>query len=224
MLDTIVHGDCLQVLPTIASESIPFVLTDPPYLTRYAERGGRKIANDDNNAWLRPGFAELYRVLAKDSYAVSFYGWPHADRFVGVWRSVGFRIAGHFVFPKGYVSNSSGHVGYQHECAYLLAKGSPRPQQLIPDVLPWKYTENRLHPTQKPLCALQPLIAAFSAPGAVVLDPFAGSGSTLIAARKLGRHFIGIEIDPAYHAVASARLARRARRPESGPDRNPCTP
>jgi adenine-specific DNA-methyltransferase len=71
----------------------------------------------------------------------------------------------------------------------------------------WEYSGNRLHPTQKPVASLKPLIAAFTKPGAVVLDPFAGSGSTLVAARELGRQFIGIDMDAAHHRTARARLA-----------------
>jgi DNA modification methylase len=55
-----------------------------------------------------------------------------------------------------------------------------------------------------------PLIGAFSHEGSLVLDPFCGSGSTLVAARQLRRHFIGIELDSQYHAIASQRLQRAA--------------
>ncbi len=55
---------------------------------------------------------------------------------------------------------------------------------------------------------LTPLIEAFSRPGAMVLDPFCGSGSTLVAARDIGRSYIGIELDAAHHATAARRLAR----------------
>ncbi len=54
---------------------------------------------------------------------------------------------------------------------------------------------------------LQPLISAFTKPGGVVLDPFCGSGSTLVAARDLDRNYIGIELDPEHHGTASRRLA-----------------
>ena len=201
-----IQGDCLEILPAVASDCVNFVLTDPPYLARYVDRSGRSIANDDNDAWLKPAFSEIYHVLSRDSFAVSFYGWHHADRFIEAWRAAGFRLAGHLVFAKSYASNS-GHMSYRHECAYLLAKGAPRSQHLISDVLPWEYTGNRFHPTQKPLRALIPLIEAFSAPGDSVLDPFAGSGSTLLAARHCGRESIGIELDAKYHAIGQQRLA-----------------
>ncbi|MDP2660002.1 MAG: DNA methyltransferase [Dehalococcoidia bacterium] len=70
----------------------------------------------------------------------------------------------------------------------------------------WRYTGNRLHPTQKPVEALQPLIGTYSRPGDVVLDPFAGSGSTAVAARQLGRRPIGIELDWGHCCVANERL------------------
>jgi site-specific DNA-methyltransferase (adenine-specific) len=79
----------------------------------------------------------------------------------------------------------------------------------VPDVLDWQYSGNRLHPTQKPVQPLKTLIGAFTKPGAVVLDPFCGSGSTLIAAQELGRRFIGIELDEQHHRTASSRIAQR---------------
>lgn len=205
-LDTVLHGDCLQLLPTFPAESVDFVLVDPPYLAAYKSRDGRTVPNDNNDAWLNPAFAALYRVLRRDSFAVSFYGWPHADKFQTAYRQAGFRIVGHFVFPKRYTS-STRYVRYQHEAAYLLAKGDPSPPDYAPgDVIDWTYSRNRLHPTQKPVQVLLPLIEAFSRPGEVVLDSFCGSGSTLVAARQLGRRFVGIELSADYHAIAAQRL------------------
>jgi predicted RNA methylase len=78
------------------------------------------------------------------------------------------------------------------------------PPAPLPDVMDWTYTGNRLHPTQKPLSILRPLIEVFSKPGEIVLDPFCGSGSTLAAAQELGRRFVGIELDPTHHRTARA--------------------
>jgi DNA modification methylase len=209
-LNTVLHGDCLDVLKKFPSESVDFVLTDPPYLTSYKPRDGRTLRNDDNGAWVRPAFAELFRVLRKDSFCVTFYGWPMADLFVSAFREAGFRPISHLVFIKSYCSYT-GYTKAQHEVAYVLAKGSPRrPAQPVSDVLDWSYTGNDAHPTQKPVSVLTPLVESFSKPGDIVLDPFCGSGSSLVAAEKLGRKYIGIEIDRAYAVKAAARLRKPA--------------
>ncbi len=204
--NTIINADCLQFLPEIETRSIDFILTDPPYITRYKSRDGRTVPNDDNDAWLKPAFAEMYRVLGRDSFAVSFYGWPQADKFMQAYRSAGFRVVGHFTFPKRYASRTR-YVRYQHEAAHLLIKGNPPyPEEPISDVIEWTYSGNKFHPTQKSLAILKPLIRAFSRPGDCVLDPFSGSGSTLLAAKIVGRNYIGVEMDATYHAVAKKRL------------------
>jgi adenine-specific DNA-methyltransferase len=206
--NTLIHADCLNILPQLPASSVNFILTDPPYITRYKARDGRTVPNDDNDTWLKPAFAGMYRALERDSFCVSFYGWPHADRFLTAYRAAGFRVVGHFAFPKRYTSTTR-YVRYQHECAHLLAKGYPKaPAFPIGDVIDWTYSGNKLHPTQKPLSVLLPLVDTFSAPGGLVLDPFSGSGSSLLAAKMLGRSYLGIELDPTYHGLASRRLAQ----------------
>lgn len=166
------------------------------------------MPNDDNDAWLKPAFAEMYRVLDRDSFCVSFYGWSKVDRFMQAYRAAGFRVVGHLMFPKRYAS-STRYLRYQHESAHLLAKGNPRqPENPIADVIEWQYTGNKLHPTQKPLSLLLPLVETFSDPSGIVLDPFTGSGSSLLAAKMLGRGYLGIELDAKYHAIAQRRLAQ----------------
>jgi site-specific DNA-methyltransferase (adenine-specific) len=66
--------------------------------------------------------------------------------------------------------------------------------------------EGGLHPTQKPVRLMQALIELTTKPGQIVIDPFAGSGSTLVAAHNLGRHFIGFELDSKYIQVCKNRL------------------
>lgn len=202
----IIIGDCLDILPELPTRSVNFVLTDPPYIARYRSRDGRAVLNDDNDTWLEPAFTEIYRVLERNRFCVSFYGWPHADKFLAAWRKAGFRIVGHLAFPKRYTS-SERYLRYQHEFAYLLTKGYPQtPADPLGDVIDWTYSGNKLHPTQKPLSVLLPLVETFSDPQGVILDPFSGSGSSLLAAKMLGRNYLGIELDAEYHAIASQRL------------------
>jgi len=208
-LNRVAHGDCIDVMKAMPSKSVDFILTDPPYLVSYVDRSGRSVKNDDNDRWIDPAFAEMHRVLKDNQFAVSFYAWNKVDRFVEAWKKAGFRIAGHIVFTKKYAS-SARFMSYQHEQAYLLAKGNPQaPLNPPPDVISWTYTGNRLHPTQKPVGIFTPLIESFTKPGDTVLDPFSGSGSTLVAARDLYRRFIGVELDEAHYRTASQRLAEK---------------
>lgn len=199
-------GDSTRVMAGFPSECVDFILTDPPYLVGFTDRSGRSIAGDNNDDWVMPASREMYRVLKRDSLAVSFYGWNRIDIFMNAWKAAGFRVVGHLVFAKPYASKSA-FVGYQHESAYLLAKGRPQvPASPLSDVIPWQYTGNRHHPTEKPVSALQPLIESFTRPGDIVLDPFAGSGSTCVAAEQAGRRWIGIELLEKYHAAGTLRL------------------
>ena len=209
-LNSIANGDCIEVMRSLPWASVDFILTDPPYLVNYRDRSGRSVANDGNDgAWLKPAFRQMHRVLRPDSLCVSFYGWNKVDLFMDAWKSAGFSVVGHIVFRKRYGSNAR-FLSYRHESAYLLAKGRPPlPASPVPDVLDWEYSGNQLHPTQKPVQPLKTLIEAFTKPGAVVLDPFCGSGSTLVAAQELGRRFIGIELDAAHHSTAINRLQHR---------------
>jgi site-specific DNA-methyltransferase (adenine-specific) len=70
------------------------------------------------------------------------------------------------------------------------------------------YSGNKLHPTQKPVSVLAALIRSFSLPGELILDPFMGSGSSCAAALLTGRKYAGIEMDPTYLRLATARLER----------------
>lgn len=155
-------------------------------------------------------FSDLYRLLKPDSVCVSFYGWTQVDAFFRAWRSAGFRPVGHIVWVKEYTS-CAGLLRYRHEQAFVLAKGRPPiPARPLDDIQPWVYSGNSDHPTQKAVRILTPLIEAFTQPGQLVLDPFAGSGSTLVAAAIAGRRYLGIELERQYCEVARRRLAHHS--------------
>lgn len=207
----VLHGDCTQVLRSLPSESVDLVVTDPPYFVHYRDRAGRSIANDGDPGSVLGAFTDLYRVLKPDTFCVSFYGWNSVSAFFEAWKSAGFKAVGHIVWHKGY-SSRRGFLNARHEQAYVLAKGRPgKPAWPLDDVQPWEYSGNIVHPTEKAVSILKPLIQSFSQPGALILDPFAGSGSTLVAAALTGRTYLGIELEAKYVEHARRRLAGVAR-------------
>lgn len=203
----VIQGDCVRILPGLPAASADFVLTDPPYLVRYRDRSGRTIANDDDPASILGAYAQIFRVMKPDTFCVSFYGWNSVSTFFEAWRRAGLYPVGHIVWHKQYASRR-GFLSARHEQAYLLAKGRPpMPATPLDDVRPWEYSGNAAHPTEKAVGILKPLIQSFCRSGGVVLDPFAGSGSVLVAAALTGRGYVGIELEQKYVEFARRRLA-----------------
>jgi site-specific DNA-methyltransferase (adenine-specific) len=219
LINQFYHGDCCDVLKAVSDASVNLILTDPPFLTEYKSRDGRAMKNDKSDKWLAPAFQQIFRVLKDNSYCISFYGWSKVDVFMKAWRSAGFRPVGHFVFVKNYDSENQPRIlHYRHEQAYLLVKGEPVETNFpLRDVLSFgAYTGNHLHPAQKPLQPLRRLIGAFTQVGDLVLDPLAGSGSTLVAAWQMERNYLGIELDQNYYEIARERLASEIARGQRG--------
>jgi adenine-specific DNA-methyltransferase len=204
------HGNCIDILKQLPDTSVDMVLTDPPYVCHYRDRAGRTVANDNVADWITPAFAEVARVMKPDTVCVSFYGWTAVEHFMAAWRAAGLVPIGHIVWAKEYASKT-GYLASKHEQAFLLAKGNPpRPEKPLPDVLRWKYSGNPLHPTQKAVEVLEPIINAFTKPGALILDPFMGSGSTGAAAARTKRCFTGIELERSHYDTALHRLRHAA--------------
>ena len=98
------RADCIKLMEKMPAESVDLVITDPPYLVNYSSKDGRKVPNDDNNHWLKPAYNQIYRVLKRNSFCISFYGWHKVDQFFCAWKNAGFRPVGHFVWVKNYHS------------------------------------------------------------------------------------------------------------------------
>lgn len=225
---TIYHGDCREILPLL--DPVDVVITDPPYgvtaLKWDVRVEGWMGLLPSNNCWC---FGSLKYFLAEP-----FDGWTyaqelvwekhngsnvHADRFRRVHELIVQFYRGDWVslYRKPVFTQTAlrrtvraktrpTHFGKIDSTPYQSEDGGPL---IMRSVLFARschgYAE---HPTQKPIPVIAPLIEYSCPPGGTVLDPFMGSGSTLIAAMQAGRMAIGIERDEAYCKIAVKRLAQ----------------
>lgn len=213
-VDNLLLGDCLELLKTIPTGSVDLVLTDPPYnINLVPQRGTTSAIEGDNmsaeefTSFLTEVFRECFRILKDDRVLISFMGWQTVSSFERALLGAGYKIKSMPIWVK----NNFG-IGYytrpQYEPMYLCFKGTPAtPEKPISDVLQYPKVNKQIHSCQKPVELLSKLIATFSEEGAVVLDPFIGSGSTAISAIKTGRHFVGMEIAPDCFQQASERVS-----------------
>lgn len=226
---TIYHGDCREILPKLVHMDV--VITDPPYgdtsLSWDVPVVGWLPFVDCRSLWCFGSFRFWLSHGQQFSKAWT-YGqdvvWEkhngssfHADRF----RRVHELVVHWYKGPWSEVYKSvlttpdatartvrrkarPPHTGHIEAGSYQSHDGGPR---LMRSVLRVRSAHGEAqHPTQKPLGIVAPLIAYSSPPGAVVVDPFAGSGTTLRAAKDLGRRAIGIEIEERYCEIAAERM------------------
>jgi site-specific DNA-methyltransferase (adenine-specific)/modification methylase len=207
----IYHGDCREVLPSLAAGSVDLVLTDPPYgVSERTDRLTRKrtalapchdfpaIVGDDEpfdpSPLLRFRRLVLFganhyaeRLPASSSWIV----WDKRDGLTSR-RGDAFNDNGD---AELVWTNLGGPVRtYSHRWLGML-KDSER-------------TDRRVHPTQKPVALMVRIIDWHTDVGAMILDPYMGSGPVLAAAYHLGRRAIGIEIDERYCEIAARRLSQ----------------
>lgn len=210
----IIQGDSAEVLKSLPSDSVDLICTDPPYGMSYQSSRRidkhRKIIGDDDLSWLPTIARELYRVLKPDRHAYLFCNEYAISLFRSELENAGFRVKRCLVWLKNNHSSGDleGDYGNMTEFIVFAHKGRrPLIGKRDTNVVRFPRTNNDLHPTQKPVELIEYLISKSSLPGEKVLDPFLGSGTTAVAAVKLGRRYIGIEIDADYVAKAQARLS-----------------
>ncbi len=205
---TLYHGDCRDILPRLAP--VDLVLADPPYGVTYVSnhnvgRGTQPITND--GARLSLALQRAVIPLLKARHVLWFTRW---DAWPDVWMELGmwFPLRGLLIWDKNDPGMGDlNHWGPSYELIASAGTGKTiggRDQSVLR--YPKVPSANRNHPTEKPPSLLEYLIGKLGA--VTVLDPFAGSGSTLVAAKNLGRRAIGIEIDERYCEIAARRLSQ----------------
>lgn len=216
----IYHGDCRDVLPHLAP--VDLVLTDPPYGVAYVTSWRSRtdplvapIANDESLNALRDIMPDLDVLLSNNKHAYVFASPTRIGECAEVVADY-WQVKNLLVWDKGEagtVGDLEAGYGVNWEAIIYASKGrrpldGPRPRTIYR--YDWSSTRDPQHPTVKPVGLLKWLMAKSSARGETVLDPFMGSGTTLRAAKDLGRRAIGIELEERYCEVAAKRLSQEA--------------
>jgi site-specific DNA-methyltransferase (adenine-specific) len=229
---TIYHGDCRDVMSYIGA--VDLVLTDPPYAvsvagsgrweTRYGRTNDLDFFDGDCD-WKEMTKTVCDAMLLATSKLTEFgsvYAWVGHRQFgplIQQFESDGWKTR-FLVWSKSCPvppAPGSGYPSAAELCLYAYRNGRtwtakslkdvPKSNVLIADSFRYGQLGKVDHPTQKPIAVIEPLIRLSSKLGGTVLDCFSGSGTTLVAAKQLGRKSVGIELEERYCEIAANRLA-----------------
>jgi site-specific DNA-methyltransferase (adenine-specific) len=216
-LVTLYHGDCRDV--PMPNQSIDLMLTDPPYGMNWQATGKTAqgaIAGDGARQGVRlvrQMLGAFSSALATDAHLLMFCHWESwPDFYDALTPYVSLRNA--LIWHKATGGMGNVRTNYLRDYEVILYGGRGARSLLgtgaYTNVLSGfaRVGNGREHPTEKPGALLRHLIVRHCPEGGTVFDPFAGSGSALVAAKSEGRRAVGVEIDERYCAVAARRLAQ----------------
>lgn len=234
LLNTIIHGDCLEEMTKIASHSVDAIISDPPY--------GTTACKWDSVIPLAPMWTEFNRIIKPNGAIVLTASQPFTSalvmsnikdfRYCWIWDKMVGR--GHLVAKKrpmcrhedicvfykspphyNPIMTKRDKLVSGKECARTSIMGGTSkgfsatythkyPQTIIS--IASDGNSIKKHPTQKPVALMSYLVRTYTNPGDVILDPCCGSGTTCVAAMQEGRKFIGIEKDAGYAENSTKRI------------------
>ena len=185
-LNTVILGDCLEVMKQLPDKSIDLVLTDPPYGIGIANNPFRqKFEKDswDDEVPTQEYFDEIFRVSKEQViFGGNYFNLPPSQGF--------------FIWDKKQPKDFSSSM-----CEYAWSSRQA-PARLYSE---WVVQVQKFHPTTKPT-GLMEFVLSFFPEAKIILDPFAGSGTTGVACKNLKRNFILIEKEPKYVEIINKRL------------------
>lgn len=230
------QGGCLEVLQATASNSIDAVITDPPYnlgsfmkcrahnlgnmrANNFVDAGWDNAGVDEWEALMAGLFTELARVTIKGGALIVFMAAIKVETVVRLAQQSGWYYKTTGIWHKTnpmprnmnlhYINSVESWIYFTNgtRTGTFNNEGKALHDYIETGLTPVCEKRHGKHPTQKPLALMRHFIETLTHPGQTVLDPFAGSGSTLVAAMELGRESVGIELDPQYHQLIKDRLA-----------------
>lgn len=217
---TLFLGDSRELLADLEDQSVDAVITDPPYTERThgmakTNRGkGHGVAAVDfapfTDAALSAALAECGRVSRR--WVVATLDYAHAAVFDAA-PPAGLRSlrVGVWVKPNPMPQISADRPGQGWEAILFMHRADSKPTWHgggRAGVWTHPVVQNSGHPTAKPLSMVADWVRLFTNPGDTILDPYAGSGTTLRAAKDEGRRAVGVELDERYCELAAKRLSQ----------------
>ena len=231
----LLNADCITTMRDFFDDSIDCIITDPPYnlgLFMHKRNTNLKKMRDNQFAYagcdnlkfeewqnnMRTWLQESHRVLKKRGTLVIFMAVIKVGDVIRLAEEAGFYYKTTGIWHKTNPMPRNMKIQYVNstECwIYFVKEGTSGTFHnngkvchdfMESSVCPLSEKTFGKHPTQKPLSIMRQLIETLTNPNDIVLDSFMGSGSTCVAAKQLGRRYIGIELNEEYYKIAQARL------------------
>lgn len=225
----LIQGDCLDAMADLPDACVDAVITDPPYCSGGVMESGKGRAKgqglrggsgrfqwfDGDNMTtaglaflLRSMACEALRVVKSSGHLLVFADWRMVPSLGPALESAGWRSRNIVVWDKGHFGLGTGFRPTHEMILHLTHRAPEFHSASVGNVIRVSRVPNkeREHPTEKPLDLMRQLIRVVTPKSGTVLDPFAGSGTTLVAADLEGRHAIGIERELNYIEISRARI------------------
>lgn len=196
------HGDFRKVLSDVPDNSVDLIFTDPPYARTALE--------------LYQGLAEFAeRVLVKGGSIVTYFGQALLPEVIAHLQNAGLTYRWLICVRHEYgpARMAMPKVAVHQKPLLWFSKGIPFQSDFVADLINSKKPDKIDHDWQQSTEEAEYLISRLSPEGGMVIDPFAGSGTTLVVAKKLGRAYLGAEIDETHCRAASKRLTTQEGKP-----------
>ena len=210
-LNRIYQGDCLEIMRGWPDSCVDVVITDPPYGEKThagARTGGgteKLITFDSVTAEYMVSLARRLCVLSK-RWVVMTCDWRHCAEIEKQCPDIFIR-AGVWIKPNGMPQYTGDRPAMGWEAVAILHRSGVKKSNGGGSHAVWNVPKvSGDHPTQKPLNLIVKWMHLFSNSGETILDPYCGSGTSLLAAESMGRKWIGIELEPKYVKIAQARI------------------
>ena len=210
---TIYLGDCREILPNL--EPVDLVLTDPPYSTPVMTSFGREMVKNYGDLSIQEYYLKSFeKEISKLMRGVGIVVIHCDDTYSGIIFKIFYHwhLCQFLVWDKGQIGMGS-PFRRQHELMIFATQRANlefEDMKIRSTVMKFKPipSSNRLHGAEKPVEMERDIISGLCRNGGLILDPFMGSGTTLRAAKDLGRKVIGIEIEEKYCEIAAKRMAQ----------------